>query len=559
MQLCYVSITNYRSISKAYKIDLSNLTVLLGKNNEGKTNVIKAINLGMEILHNIDIYPRRRILYRLYEWNEDFPISLQANNRLKNKNTTIRFDFKLNEEEKREFYEKIGSYLNGDLSIRMSISQNNLISFDVPKRGKNTKSLSEKIADISSFVCDKFDIQYIPAVRSEDDAYGAIADLIDTELSDINDEEYQNALEYIKNKQKEQLKTLSNKLKTPLSLFLPQIRDVNLRMDDKIRRTGISRRSIDMEIDDGALTYLSKKGDGVKSLATIALLSQVSSNKDRLIIVDEPENHLHPEAIHYIDGVLNELSKNNQVLISTHNPIFVSRSNIASNIIVESGQAQKAKRVDDIRNTLGVVCSDNLMFSDYVVVVEGPTDRDFLTKFFNEDEELKNCLDSKMVTIRSIGGVNNLKSELYALQRYCCNFIVILDGDNAAKTNATEAQRALSIPAEYFRYFMRSTRGESELEDAYKPEIYKDYLLAKGIDISNGLFRNQVKKWSDRIQEIATRVGITVTREMEDEWKQGVFQQFTMPTFDGLTTEGEEWLRAVGEKIKNDLRGMNII
>lgn len=559
MKLYYVSITNYRSITEAYKIDLSNLTVLLGKNNEGKTNIIKAINLGMEILHNVDAYHRGRVLYRPYEWNEDFPISLQANNRLKNKNTTIRFDFKLNDDEKKEFYEKIGSYTNGDLSIRMSISQNNLLSFEIPKRGKNTKSLSEKIVDIASFVCDKFDIQYIPAVRSEDDAYGAIADLIDTELSDINDEQYQNALEYIRNKQKEQLKTLSNKLKTPLSLFLPQIRDVNLRMDDKIRRTGISRRSIDMEIDDGALTYLSKKGDGVKSLATIALLSQVSSNKDRLIIVDEPENHLHPEAIHYIDGVLSELSKDNQVLISTHNPIFVSRSNISSNIIVESGQAQKAKRVDDIRNTLGVVCSDNLMFSDYVVVVEGPTDRDFLTKFFNVDAVLKNCLDSKMVTIRSIGGVNNLKSELYALQRYCCNFIVILDGDNAAKTNATEAQRVLSIPAENFRYFMRSARGESELEDAYKPEIYKDYLLAKGIDISNGLFRNQVKKWSDRIQEIATRVGITVTREMEDEWKQGVFEQFTMSIFDGLTTEGAEWLRAVGEKIKNDLRSMNII
>ena len=199
------------------------------------------------------------------------------------------------------------------------------------------------------------------------------------------------------------------------------------------------------------------------------------------------------------------------------------------------------------------------MFSDYVVVVEGPTDRDFLTKFFNEDEELKNCLDSKMVTIRSIGGVNNLKSELYALQRYCCNFIVILDGDNAAKNHATEAQRELSVPTEYFRYFMRSAQGESELEDAYKPEIYKDYLLKKGIDISNGSFRNKVKKWSDRIEELATRVGITVTKEMEDEWKQGVFQQFTMATFDGLTSEGEEWLRAIGEKIKNDLRGMNII
>lgn len=50
MELSFVSISNYRSITDAYKLDLSNLTVLLGKNNEGKTNIIKAITLGIHVL-----------------------------------------------------------------------------------------------------------------------------------------------------------------------------------------------------------------------------------------------------------------------------------------------------------------------------------------------------------------------------------------------------------------------------------------------------------------------------------------------------------------------------
>ena len=55
MKLSYVSVSNYRSITDAYKIDLSNLTVLIGKNNEGKTNIIRAIKLGMEIIKGMTL------------------------------------------------------------------------------------------------------------------------------------------------------------------------------------------------------------------------------------------------------------------------------------------------------------------------------------------------------------------------------------------------------------------------------------------------------------------------------------------------------------------------
>ena len=50
MKLVSFSVTNYRSITKAHKIAIGQYTVLLGKNNEGKSNISNALNCAMNIL-----------------------------------------------------------------------------------------------------------------------------------------------------------------------------------------------------------------------------------------------------------------------------------------------------------------------------------------------------------------------------------------------------------------------------------------------------------------------------------------------------------------------------
>lgn len=47
MKLNFFSITNYRSITTAHKIAISGFTVLLGKNNEGKSNILKALDTAL--------------------------------------------------------------------------------------------------------------------------------------------------------------------------------------------------------------------------------------------------------------------------------------------------------------------------------------------------------------------------------------------------------------------------------------------------------------------------------------------------------------------------------
>lgn len=280
MRLTYFTVSNYRSITNAYKLNLQNMTILIGKNNEGKSNLIKALNLAMKIVEFSGNFKRRIIPHQLYVWRDDFPVGLQNKTKLRNKNTEFRMDFKLSGEEITAFHEKVGSSINGDLSVYIEIKQDETFSITVPKRGKNATALSSKIENISRFICDNISLQYIPAVRSESDAYDVISNIIESEFQQTEDEEYKKAQEYIEKYQKKKLKELSDRIKEPLAVFMPSVKSVSLSLEDRFSSKFFLRnKNFEISIDDGALTSLSQKGDGVKSLTTMAILSKINIKK----------------------------------------------------------------------------------------------------------------------------------------------------------------------------------------------------------------------------------------------------------------------------------------
>ncbi len=555
MQLTYFTVSNYRSITNAYKLDLKNITILIGKNNEGKSNLIKALNLAMEIVRFSRNFRRRIIPHQLYVWRDDFPVGLQNKAKLKNKSTKFRLDFKLSDEEIATFYEKVQSNINGDLSVYIEIKQDDTFSITVPKRGKNATALSSKIDRISQFVCDNIALQYIPAIRSESDAYDVISNIIESEFQQTDDDEYKKAQEYIERYQKEKLKELSNRIKEPLSVFMPSIKSVSLSLEDRFSRKPFLRnKNFVVSIDDGVLTSLSQKGDGVKSLTTMAILSKTNA-MNRVIIIDEPEAHLHPEAIHYLKKVLFDLASTNQLIISTHNPIFVNRSSVSSNIIVENHKATPADRVETIRKTLGVKIADNLVYSDYMIVVEGPSDKIVLERFMQEDERLKDLLIDNTIAVKSIGGVRNLRNELYNLEQLLCNYLVVLDFDDAGKTKAREAQQDLKIPNEKFRYFNMLNYRECELEELYNPDLYKQYLKETWqVDITNGMFRNKSKKWSKRVEELASLSGQILNEEQINDIKKELSNMCSGKSIEEcFNADAITLLTGICSKIKSDV------
>lgn len=531
MRLVNFSVTNFRSITTAHKVSLFDTTVLIGKNNEGKSNLLKALHVAMTSLQEhalksnarrfLSSSGRRRDEERYY-WDRDFPINLQ--DRKTRLHTTLRLEFLLTSDEIVEFKREIKSNLNGTLPIIISISQDNKPSFKVSKRGKGSKTLNQKSNKIAEFIANKIIFNYIPAIRTDSEASDVVSGMLTQQLRVLErNEEYEAALQTIKNLQQPILANLAEKIKEPLEEFLPGIKSVSIDMPDNIRRASL-RRDFDIIIDDGTPTNLSYKGDGVKSLAALGLLkSRIETDGASIIAIEEPESHLHPAALHRLNEIIKSLGEENQVILTTHNPLFVDRHDIKSNIIVNKGKAKRARNIKEIRELLGVRASDNLTNASYVLVVEGEDDVISLRAILsNLSEKLKKNINSHMLVIDQIGGAGNLPYKLTILKNSLCVFHCFLDHDEAGikAYSASEKDGLLSVKNNTF--IMCKGSPESEFEDCldlacYEAEIQREF----GVNLKCTEFRGN-KKWSLRVKAAFLSQGKQWNNKIESQVKYTV-------------------------------------
>ena len=127
MKLSSFSVINYRSITNARKIQTNNMTVLVGKNNEGKSNILRALTLAMDIMKMYSSDPRSLRLSAnylrnrmRYDWERDYPLSLQERN--PNGFSSIELDFELNAADISAIRNLTSIRLSGHIPVRVSIN-----------------------------------------------------------------------------------------------------------------------------------------------------------------------------------------------------------------------------------------------------------------------------------------------------------------------------------------------------------------------------------------------------------------------------------------------------
>lgn len=506
MRLYSFSVTNFRSITSAHKVPVADTTVLLGKNNEGKTNLLRALQIAMGLLADHALGPDRASRNRLsgirgwYEWQRDFPIRLQ--NRDSGTQTIFRLDFQLNQAEIDQFKKEIGSNFNGDLPLEIKIGKADAVKITLRKSGKNTKALSSKSGAIAKFIAERIYFNYIPAVRTDKEANEVISRMLSHELGALEQNlDYIAALEVIEKLQRPVLDDLANRIREPLSTFLPAITKVKIEIPEHSRRIGL-RRNFDVIIDDGTPTSLEYKGDGVKSLAALALLrTRIRRQGASIIAIEEPESHLHPGAIHQLKEIISSLEEENQVILSTHNPLFVNRSHIRSNIIVDSGSAAAARKIERIREILGVQASDNLSSAAYALVVEGEEDvRSLRAILPTLSSKIHDALRTNMLVLEPIGGAGNLSYKLSLLHQMLCVTHTLLDNDESGRKAFEKAETAGLISIKSCTLVSCAGMSESEFEDCLSLSCYRERILETfGVDLGSTRFRGR-GKWSDRVK-----------------------------------------------------------
>lgn len=501
MKLSSFSVTNYRSIAGTSKIPLGDFAVLIGKNNEGKSNILRALAVSMKILTDHG-NPNRVVRFSdadRYKWNRDFPMSLQT--RKRDFNSIFRLEFLLEPAEVEVFRETIRSNLNGTLPIEITIGKDNNPNIRVLKKGPGGAALSLKSPRIAKYIAERIDFNYIPAIRTEERAEEVVAEMLSKELAKLETQQkYIDALKVIADLQQPVLNHIGKSIKASLADFLPGIKSVHVTVPSAARRVAL-RSQCKVEIDDGTRTLLEYKGDGVKSLAVLGLLraKQRAAGAASIVAIEEPESHLHPGAIHSLREVILKLVAENQVVLTTHCPLFADRENISQNILIDANSAKPAKNISSIRELLGIRASDNLVNASHVLLVEGAEDVIALQAILPTlSPKLALALKQNLLVIEPVAGAGNLSYKLSMLAQALCSVHVLLDNDIAGRTSHEKAQLEGLLKIADLTVISCPGMENSEMEDCFDIGSYAEEVkLEFGVDFKTTTFRGN-KKWSDR-------------------------------------------------------------
>jgi predicted ATPase len=145
-----------------------------------------------------------------------------------------------------------------------------------------------------------------------------------------------------------------------------------------------------MRLPTGERHQLSSLSDGEQQVLALMYFALVTSKSGGILLIDEPELHLHPSLQQALIEVLRSMSDRAQVWIATHAAKHIAASPLGGLVHLQPPHAptgnQAALFADEaarlgLHQELGLDASD-LMNNDLLVIVEGPTDWQRLRGFF---------------------------------------------------------------------------------------------------------------------------------------------------------------------------------
>lgn len=181
-------------------------------------------------------------------------------------------------------------------------------------------------------------------------------------------------------------------------------------------------------------------GSGIHEL--IILASEILVRPNEIILLEEPEVHLHPTLQRRLMGFINRMTKN-QFFITTHSSIIIDTSN--ANIFgvgTINGYAKIEKLLTSqdkylACKNIGYKSSD-LLQTNCIIWVEGPSDRIYLLNWINSREP--KWREGEHFSIMFYGGklLSHLTTEheevtdLIQILPICRNCAIIIDSDRSS-------------------------------------------------------------------------------------------------------------------------------
>lgn len=247
--------------------------------------------------------------------------------------------------------------------------------------------------------------------------------------------------------------------------------------------------SYDIQLEkQGSKFLVGNASSGEKELLTYLFAIYALNVRDALIVIDEPELHLHPRWQKTLLGLFQRLAleTGNQFLLATHSAVFVSPSSIEYVSRVYSAEQRSSivrlnsSSLPEPKHLFAIVNSQNnerMFFADKVVLVEGISDRIFFESAFHSLDVTSGT--SRTYEVISVGGKGFFAPYVTLLEACKVPYAVIADRDYLKQIGSPEVKELFTLHENEFKKAViddpTSKDGESflvELEQAVSTGSY---------------------------------------------------------------------------------------
>jgi hypothetical protein len=225
---------------------------------------------------------------------------------------------------------------------------------------------------------------------------------------------------------------------------------VELRVPPPELRTILNAAQI--FIDDGSKDLVDNKGDGIKRSLTFALLQcyverlhrlNETDNRSRplIFLFEEPELYLHPKSQRILFNTLERISKQFQVAVTTHSPLFFAPGATAVfvRVLKEAAEPKPVGRLHTVDFDLDAGSAevfrmarfenaDAAFFSRRVVLFEGESDDSYfkhVAKMLNPEWDF----DVKNISLVRVSGKGNFGRFRDFFRRFGIEVKIVADLD----------------------------------------------------------------------------------------------------------------------------------
>lgn len=485
MKISRIYIENYRSIKK---LDFSpgNYCVLIGENNAGKSNILKAVNLVLG-----EIWPTDRAFSEEDFYNQDTTNEIlirvffdEETKTWKNNCECCVAGFELR---CKTYKRRTGNKPAGTLTTDYVCIDDKGNACQYPaspyEKGKRYTGAYYPLS-VSKDMREKTPFIYVDVLRdySKQDPSSRWS-ILRRLLNDIN-------LGLLNDKTTVTVNTQSGNVKmTRKAAFEYKIReaydylktDQFTEIEKKIKDNSLEQMGIDAAEGDmsirfdtydpmnvfknlqlyvdqmGISTTADMVGAGLQSAIVIAIFRTYEEIKKEgaIFAIEEPEVFLHPQKQRYFSNILTKLSGGNQIFITTHSPTFVrlykpeevclirrSKSNgttakiCEKNVIIDN--EKKALQIENYFDNQ----RNELFFAKGAVFVEGATEK---FAFPYVSMRLKVDVDRYGISIIECGGKGNLLTFSKVANAFDIPYVVVADDDIRETSTIRDPEKSAKI------------------------------------------------------------------------------------------------------------------